>query len=243
MKRCARIFPGRHGGAGLAALLALASLALGGAHPARAGSVDLPTQSGGAFSVPARSLHEARFSATVRQQFDFSCGSAALSTLLSYHYGMRVTEQAVFEQMFVQGDQAKIRQHGFSLLDMKRYLAQHGFAADGYQAPLEALQQSRIPAIVLINENGYNHFVVVKGLKDNRVLLGDPSGGTRAMPRTAFEAVWVNRILFIISNRQELARFNHPDDWRVAPTAALGEGLQRDGLGHIVLPRRGPSDF
>jgi predicted double-glycine peptidase len=242
MRSCARI-PARRSDTACAALLALAAAALGAAPPARAGSVELPTQSGGAFSVPAQSLHEARFSATVRQQYDFSCGSAALSTLLSYHYGVRVTEQKVFEEMFVPGDQAKIRQQGFSLLDMKRYLGNHGFTADGYQAPLEALRQSGIPGIVLINENGYNHFVVVKGLKDERVLLGDPSGGTRAMPRKAFEAVWVNRILFIISNRQELARFNHADDWRVAPSAALGEGVQRDGLAGIVLPRRGPSDF
>lgn len=226
---------------GVASLVAALSLA--GVGTVQAGSVELPTQIGGAFTVPARSLHEARFSATVRQQFDFSCGSAALSTLLTYHYGMRVTEQTVFEEMFREGDQAKIQQQGFSLLDMKRYLESHGFAADGYQAPLDALRQAGIPAIVLINENGYNHFVVVKGLQDERVLLGDPSGGTRAMPRTTFESVWVNRILFIISNRQELARFNQADDWRVAPVARLGHGVQRDGLAGIVLPRRGPSDF
>ena len=64
------------------------AVALGGlcASGAGAGSVDLPFQIGGAFSVPAVSIKEARFSAMVRQQYDFSCGSAALSTLLTYHY-------------------------------------------------------------------------------------------------------------------------------------------------------------
>jgi predicted double-glycine peptidase len=221
----------------------LAALSLAGAASAQAGSVELPVQVGGAFSVPARSLHEGKFSATVRQQYDFSCGSAALSTLLTYQYGLPVTEQAVFEDMFRQGDQAKIREQGFSLLDMKRYLEHRGFAADGFQAPLQALRDENIPAIALINENGYNHFVVIKGLRNDRVLIGDPSGGTRSMPQPAFEAAWRNGILFVISNRREAARFNLAEDWRVAPTASLHDGLQRDGLGSIVLPRFGPSDF
>lgn len=231
----------RHGLRRLAGLVAWLSLACAGT--AQAGSVELPVQIGGAFAVPTRSLQEARFSTTIRQQFDFSCGSAALSTLLTYHYGVPVSEQTVFEEMFRLGDQAKIRQEGFSLLDMKRYLENHGFEANGFEAPLDALRQAGIPAIVLINDNGYNHFVVVKGLQDGRVLIGDPSGGTRSMVQSAFESVWVNRILFVISNRQEAARFNAPDDWRAAPVAALGDGVQRNGLAGIVLPRLGPSDF
>lgn len=210
---------------------------------ARAGSVELPIQVGGAFSVPTTSIREARYIAMIRQQYDFSCGSAALSTLLTYHYRFPVSEQAVFEKMFEHGEQAKIRQEGFSLLDMKRYLEAQGFEADGFEAPLEKLATAGIPAIVLINENGYNHFVVVKGLRDGRVLVGDPAGGTRAMPVGAFEKLWVNQILFVISNRQDIAGFNQDSDWRVAVRAPMGEGINRDGLGHIVLPKFGPSDF
>ncbi|WP_051244517.1 C39 family peptidase [Azohydromonas australica] len=221
----------------------LAALSLAGAASVQAGTVEVPVQVGGPFNVPVRSLQEAKFSATVRQQYDFSCGSAALSTLLTYHYGLPVTEQAVFEQMFLHGDQAKIRQQGFSLLDMKRYLEQQGFTADGFEAPLDALRQEGIPAIALVNENGYNHFVVVKGLHSGRVLVGDPSGGTRAMTQSEFEKAWFNRILFVVTNRREAARFNLASDWRVAPTASLHDGIQRDGLAGVVLPRRGPSDF
>src|SRR5690606_40798166 len=53
---------------------------------------------------------------------DFSCGSAATATLLTYQYGHPVTELEVFRQMYAQGDQARIRKEGFSLLDMRRYL-------------------------------------------------------------------------------------------------------------------------
>jgi len=145
--------------------------------------------------------------------------------------------------MFLRGDREKIRVEGFSLLDMKRYLEAHGFEADGFQEPLAKLATVNIPAIVLINENGYNHFVVVKGMKDGRVLIGDPAGGTRAMTQTAFEAIWVNQILFVIANRGDKVRFNLAGDWATAPRAPLARGLQNDGLAGVVMPKLGPSDF
>ena len=222
-------------------LLALAAILT--APSIQAGPIELPYQIGGSYSVPVRSIKEARFMATVRQQYDFSCGSAALSTLLTHHYKYPVTEDRVFTEMFERGDQAKIRVEGFSLLDMKRYLAAHGFEADGFQEPLDKLAAVGIPAIVLINENGYNHFVVIKGSRDGRVLIGDPAGGTRALTRRAFEAVWVNQVLFVIGNRQDVAAFNRADDWAVAPRAPIGGSIHRDGLAGTVMPKLGPADF
>ena len=209
----------------------------------QAGTVELPFQIGGAFSVPTTSIKEARFGTMIRQQYDFSCGSAALSTLLTHHYHLAVSEQAVFEDMFAHGEPEKIKKEGFSLLDMKRYLETHGFEADGFEAPLEKLASAGIPAIVLINDNGYNHFVVVKGLRDQRILLGDPSAGTHAMTRKAFEAIWVNQILFVISSHQNEARFNEPADWHVAVRAPLGDGVDHGDMSRLVMPKLGSSDF
>ncbi|MEO8935258.1 MAG: C39 family peptidase [Burkholderiaceae bacterium] len=220
-----------------------AGTALGVGPRAFAGSVDLPVQVGGGYSVPVSSLKEVKFRATVRQQFDFSCGSAALSTLLTYQYGMPVTEEVAFAEMFANGDQAKIRQEGFSLLDIKMFLEKRGFVADGFEAPLEKLNEARIPAIVLLKENGYSHFVIVKGLRDGRVLIGDPAGGTRVMTRGAFDGLWVNEILFVISNRTDIARFNAPSDWSAAPRAPIGDSINRDGIAGTLLPKLGPSDF
>ncbi len=213
------------------------------AGPCPADSVNIPYEMGGAYSLPVTSMKAARFRAMVHQQYDFSCGSAALSTLLTYHYGYKVTEETVFTEMYDRGDQPKIRRDGFSLFDMKRYLENHGFQADGFEAPLDKLASAGIPAIVLINENGYNHFVVVKGLRDDRVLIGDPSGGTRALPQAAFEALWTNGILFVISNRQEIAQFNVAAEWNALPRAPLASGINRTGLSDLVIPKAGPSDF
>lgn len=210
---------------------------------AQAGAVDLPGAAGGSYALHVTSLKEARFRSTVRQQFDFSCGSAAVATLLSYHYDTPVSERQVFDAMYAQGDQQKIQREGFSLLDMKRYLAGLGFIADGYQQPLHKLAEARFPAIVRIRENGYEHFVVIKGVDDSRVLLGDPAGGTRAMRRADFEAVWQDQLLFLIHNWRGQPHFNMAGDWRVAPRAPLEQGINRGSLTDITLPKNGSGNY
>lgn len=212
------------------------------AQAACAQGVQFPSIGGADLTLPVTSIRQARVASTLLQQYDFSCGSAAIATLLTHHYGTPIDEQTVFLRMYEQGDQAKIQREGFSLLDMKRFLASLGFEADGFEQPLHKLLEARIPAIVLINQNGYQHFVVIKGLKDDRVLLGDPSQGTRAMPLSDFEALWQSKLLFVIHNRTAQARFNVAADWRVAPRAPLGTDMAR-ALGAVGLPRNGPGDF
>lgn len=223
-------------------LLAFAFACLPWPLPATEGA-DIRLPSGGAYSVRVTSLKAARYRTTVPQQYDFSCGSAATATLLTYQYGRPVGEAEVFARMYASGDQARIRTLGFSMLDMRRFLRAHGYLADGYQMPLEALEREGLPAIVLLNDRGYRHFVVVKGMRGGRVLLGDPARGTRAMPRARFESLWENGVLFVIRNQRRHARFNHPDDWRAAPAAPLDLGLPRDGLRNAITPRLGPGDI
>jgi hypothetical protein len=202
-----------------------------------------PSTGAGDVTLPVTSIKQGRLAGTLMQQFDFSCGSAAIATLLTHHYGTPIDEQTVFTQMYATGDQTKIQSEGFSLLDMKRFLATRGFNADGFEQPLDKLLEARIPAIVLINENGYQHFVVVKGLQGDRVLVGDPAQGTRALPREVFESQWQSKLLFVIHNRMDSARFNLAADWRVAPRAPLGSDMARAGFSGFALQKNGPGDF
>jgi uncharacterized protein len=199
------------------------------------------------YGVPVRTLQEMRlresFRTTIRQQFDFSCGSAAIATLLTFHYGRPVSEKDVFEVMFAGGDRERIRREGFSLLDMKRYLEQVGYQADGYEISLDELAGSRIPAIALVRENGYNHFVVVKGIEGARVLIGDPSSGTRILSRRDFETLWAVRILFVVRSHLEAARFNQAAEWSFRLRMPVGEALLRDSTATAQLMRPGYSDF
>jgi uncharacterized protein len=205
-------------------------------------AIDLPVASG-RVEVPVNSVKQLRFSATLRQQYDFSCGSAALATLLTHHYGHPVSEQQVFEQMYLRGDRAKIHTEGFSLLDMQRYLASLGYRADGFDLPLQRLLDARLPAIVLVAEKGYQHFVVIKGVGAGRVLLGDPAGGTRSLPRERFETIWRNGLLFVIHGHAGPVAFNRPEDWRAAPYYPLAQAVGRDSAADLSLSKLGPGDF
>jgi predicted double-glycine peptidase len=207
------------------------------------GEVVLAGSDYGNVSIKVTSLKEARFRTTVRQQFDYSCGSAATATLLTYQYGRPVSEQDIFQEMWDVGDKEKIRLEGFSLLDIKRYLENNGYQADGYVAPLDKLVQNGIPALALIRDNGYNHFVVIKGLNEGEVLAGDPSIGSRIIPRADFEKMWINRILFVIHSDQDKAVFNSRHDWHVRETAPLGLAMSSSSLANVTLLRPGPNDF
>ncbi|WP_353215158.1 C39 family peptidase [Salinisphaera hydrothermalis] len=217
--------------AALRRLALLAMVPLGLAAPgAIAGTVWLSEIATGVGNVPVRSMQALRFARTVHQQFDYSCGSAAVATLLSYQYGDPISEQAVFSAMWQNGDQTKIRREGFSLLDMKRYLDAHGFQANGYDAPLSKLAEVGVPAIVLVSEHGYNHFVVVKGLSGGRALVGDPSMGARTLPIERFRKTMRSPILFVVTNHRQEAVFNGRADWSNQPLAPLGQALDISNL-------------
>ncbi|MFA7439823.1 MAG: C39 family peptidase [Sphingomonadaceae bacterium] len=161
----------------------------------------------GRYEMRIQSFAERRYLTVVRQQYDFSCGSAALATLLTYHMGIPTNEVMTFTGMWRDGDRDQIRQLGFSLLDMKRYLAAIGFNSDGYQVTLDDIDRVGVPGVALLTIKDYRHFVVVKGVTATEVLVGDPSMGLQVMRRKDFEKAW-NGIYFVIDTEKQGAEVN-----------------------------------
>jgi hypothetical protein len=176
--------------------------------------------------VPVKSIEDRKFATVVRQKYDFSCGSAALATLLRHHYRVDQDEEAAFRGMWAAGDREQIRRVGFSLLDMKRHLTKLGFQADGFEVTLAEVSGAGVPGIALINLNGYKHFVVVKGVSATEVLVGDPALGLKTMPVADFEKAW-NGIYFAINNNPERGRssFNRDAQWANFARAPIGAGF------------------
>ena len=146
-----------------------------------------------------RSLQEIRHDGVVLQKWDLSCGSAALSTLLTFDVGDPVSEEEIIASILQRADPVKIRaRQGFSLLDLKRYAVARGHEADGYgNLDLKHLAQLA-PAIVPTVIGGNDHFVVFRGVEDGHVLLADPGFGNRSMTVDQFESVWPRRIAFVV---------------------------------------------
>jgi predicted double-glycine peptidase len=224
---------------GLCAGLLLSAVTLVLAPAAEAGQVGVHFAAGGQFNVGVTSLKEARFKTVIKQRYDFSCGSAALASLLTFHYERPTSEETVFRAMYSTGDKERIHRSGFSLLDMKTYLTTAGLRADGFRVSLDTLESARVPAITLIDTNGYKHFVLIKGVRGDEVVVGDPAAGVRIYKRAAFAAMWEG-IAFIIRDEPQLAHehFNSAKDWSVRVKAPFGTALNRQSLAsfNINLP-------
>src|SRR5215475_14041962 len=218
----------------LMGLLTATVVVAGSAAAVSAGELDYTLD--GSFKVHVVSMREARFQTIILQKYDYSCGSAALASLLTYHYERPTTEEEVFKAMFAAGDQEKIRREGFSLLDMKSYLGQVGLVADGFKVTLDRLAQLGVPVITLINTGGYRHFVVIKGMDKDEIVLGDPAQGVIVAKKTRFQAVW-SGIALIIRNEATRGKqnFNLAQDWRVRQKAPFGTALTRDSLADFTL--------
>ena len=235
---------GRHAGRGLRSVLltavsAVLFMAGLGHSPAPTWAADARFVSAGgmSFNLKVRSFKERKWESVVRQQRDFSCGSAAVATLLSYHYDRPTGEEEVFRAMFAAGDRQKIMAQGFSLLDMKLYLDAHGYTADGFRVSLDKLVEVGVPAIVLLNIGGYKHFVVVKGITPEDVLVGDPSRGIQRYKRSDFEQLLENDIIFVVRTRVDVAKanFNLADEWSAHPKAPFGSAVDRNSLANITI--------
>jgi len=166
---------------------------------AQAASVRLGNvMSGTVIQKDVQSIRERRFENLVEQHTDFSCGAASLATILKHGYGQpSVTEESVLAGMLEVSDPEVVRERGFSLLDLKSYVETLGYRGRGYEVAPDTLEEVSIPVIVLLDLEGYKHFVVMKKASGDRVYVGDPALGNRVMSRDEFMAAW-NSIIFAI---------------------------------------------
>ena len=156
---------------------------------------------GGIVSEPRRMepFSEFKYRHIVRQAYDYSCGSAALVTVMNNYLGIPVSEQQAMEGMLAHGEREKIiARRGFSLLDMKRYLITQGADAAGFRADMSDLKQLKQPGIVPIEYAGFKHFVVFRGIRDGRVFLADPSAGHIVFSVEEFAKLWDRNTLFLL---------------------------------------------
>lgn len=230
----------RIGSQALAAAFVAAAAALA---PAPSGAADFGLIAGGIRpSVDVSTFRDRRFERVVRQQYDFSCGSAALATLLTFHYGKNTSESDAFTKMWAVGDQKRIKQLGFSLMEMKQYLESAGYKADGFKLTLDRVREIGVPGIALIDVKGYKHFVVIKGVDDRRVLVGDPSRGVISRSRAEFEDHWDGVILIVRSDVQRGKNsFNMAADWDIAPGGPGHRATDYETLQSVLLNQTRPS--
>ncbi len=153
---------------------------------------------GAVLTRQVESMQERRFRNVVRQHTDYSCGAAALATLLRHAYHLEADEGTVIEGMMGVADPQLVHQRGFSLLDVKRYVESLGMRGRGYRVDEERLRSLRVPGLVLMDVRGFRHFVVLKQVRGDVVDLADPILGNRSIPVSEFLAAWPSRAVFVV---------------------------------------------
>jgi predicted double-glycine peptidase len=155
--------------------------------------------------LPSRSMKDLRDANVVRQRFDFSCGAAALATMLRFGFGEEVTEGRILDELFgllSEDEQATARETGFSLLNLQQVAQARGYRAAGFRLQPDQIAMLGGPVIVYIEPRGYRHFAVLRGVRGDRVYLADPSRGNIRMPVYAFMETWVQAdgtgIIFVV---------------------------------------------
>ncbi|WP_255854641.1 C39 family peptidase [Marinobacterium rhizophilum] len=151
--------------------------------------------------VPIVSMQGRKYQNLIRQHTDFSCGAAALATILKYAYRLDVDENKVLQGLFAVSDAELVQRQGFSLLDIKNYVEGVGYRGRGYRVEANTLENIRIPTIVLLDLKGYKHFVVLKKVDGADVYLADPALGNKVISMETFESQWNGVVFAVIGNR------------------------------------------
>jgi predicted double-glycine peptidase len=141
------------------------------------------------------SLRTKRDMGVVKQGYDYSCGAAALATLLTYGLNDMVGEDDLLRALLqpLSSDQlAALQKKGLSLLDLQKLAQNRGHKAQGFRIHLNQLVKLAYPVIVFIRPHGYRHFAVLKGVRGDRVYLADPSLGNVRMPLYRFVNMWAD---------------------------------------------------
>jgi uncharacterized protein len=150
--------------------------------------------------IQRHTLKDLRDMNVVKQEKDYSCGSAALATLMVYYFMDKITEQEILDRLNSQINEEERRKKtlvGFSLLDLKKAAQGMGYRAAGFRLTPEHLMRLTAPVIVHVEPRGYKHFAVFRGMSWRRVYLADPARGNLRMSLENFLDEWTG-VIFVL---------------------------------------------
>jgi predicted double-glycine peptidase len=154
------------------------------------------------FSIkkPIKSWIEFKNENLVRQEYDYSCGSAALATILKYYYNLQISEKDVLDST-LQAKGLDISnktsledgQTNLSFFDLSEYANKIGFKGVGLAMDMQSLQNLQVPVILFVKVRKDEHFTVYKSMDTNYVYLADSSFGNIKVSIAKFQEMFFQR--------------------------------------------------
>ncbi|RIH81504.1 NHLM bacteriocin system ABC transporter, peptidase/ATP-binding protein [Meiothermus luteus] len=141
-----------------------------------------------AAAQPVRDWRSLRYEGVVGQTDWFTCGPAAVATLLRRYHGMEgVDEEQVLELAlrFMGKTEDQVRPSGITALALREAMGALGVPARGFRLSLEELADYFVRGglpVVLHTTRPEPHYVVAVGLVRGNWVLADPSWGRRILP-------------------------------------------------------------
>ena len=124
----------------------------------------------------------------VLQEGTKDCGAACLQSIIHY-YGGNVTLECLIEL-------TKTTKEGTTFYNLKEASEEIGLATRSYRvSDIEKIKEINTPFICQITKNNYTHFVVVYKIKDNKLLIMDPSIGKQSIDIFDFNNIWTGNIM------------------------------------------------
>ncbi len=138
----------------------------------------------------------------VMQNREYSCGAAAMATILRYYWGDAVKEENVLSALMQMLTPEEIKdrvKNGLAISDLRRTAVKMGYQATIGTMPFDKLAASRVPLVVPLRLKKYDHFVVFRGVVDGRVYLADPIRGNVRPTVSEFCAQWQKQAVLAIA--------------------------------------------
>ncbi len=167
------------------------------------------------FQRPVSTWKSMRQKNIVMQKRDFSCGAAVLATIMQFYWNDTITEEVLIRDMEKMLTPEEIKERikiGLAMTDLRKLAVRNGYLSTIGRLSFQKLTKTKIPLIVGIVHNGYDHFVIYRGFDGEWVYLADPARGNIRIPVSVFVKEWQKNMVLIVAKKGSKPRKSSPLD-------------------------------
>lgn len=141
----------------------------------------------------------------VMQQRDYSCGAAALATVMRYYWNdtsENATEDKLIQylgEVLTAEDLRDRIQNGLTMTDLEKVANKAGYDAAMVKGELSDLAKAETPVIVGLTIGEFDHFVVVRGVHGPWVYIADSIRGNLRERVPTFVQQWQEGAMLVIA--------------------------------------------
>ena len=121
------------------------------------------------------------------------CGASCLLSIIRY-YGGNISKEKLI-------DMTKTTKDGTTFFGISSAAESLGLTTKSYKVDdIDKIKKIIPPILCQINNNGYNHFIIIYKIYNNHLLIMDPSKGKEVIDLFDFNTIWTGYIMLFEKN-------------------------------------------